>query len=57
MRQLKYAYDNVFQVFLVRKVVGKDSGTLYAMKVLKKATLKGIKSFLITFYLSIIFPA
>jgi hypothetical protein len=29
-------------VFLVRKVVGKDSGTLYAMKVLKKATLKGI---------------
>ena len=30
------------QVFLVRKVVGKDSGTLYAMKVLKKATLKGI---------------
>jgi hypothetical protein len=29
------------QVFLVRKVVGKDSGTLYAMKVLKKATLKG----------------
>lgn len=28
------------KVFLVRKVVGKDSGTLYAMKVLKKATLK-----------------
>lgn len=28
------------QVFLVRKVVGKDAGTLYAMKVLKKATLK-----------------
>lgn len=32
----------VIQVFLVRKVIGKDSGTLYAMKVLKKATLKGI---------------
>ncbi|KAJ8673508.1 hypothetical protein QAD02_004770 [Eretmocerus hayati] len=28
------------KVFLVRKTVGKDSGTLYAMKVLKKATLK-----------------
>ncbi|CAB3362156.1 Hypothetical predicted protein [Cloeon dipterum] len=28
------------KVFLVRKVVGPDSGTLYAMKVLKKATLK-----------------
>lgn len=28
------------KVFLVRKIVGKDSGTLYAMKVLKKATLK-----------------
>lgn len=30
------------KVFLVRKVVGKDAGTLYAMKVLKKATLKVI---------------
>ncbi|XP_077290800.1 ribosomal protein S6 kinase II [Arctopsyche grandis] len=28
------------KVFLVRKVVGQDSGTLYAMKVLRKATLK-----------------
>ncbi|CAL1689714.1 unnamed protein product [Lasius platythorax] len=28
------------KVFLVRKVAGNDSGTLYAMKVLKKATLK-----------------
>lgn len=28
-------------MFLVRKIVGLDSGTLYAMKVLKKATLKG----------------
>lgn len=28
------------KVFLVRKVIGLDSGTLYAMKVLKKATLK-----------------
>ncbi|XP_057326745.1 ribosomal protein S6 kinase 2 beta-like isoform X2 [Microplitis mediator] len=28
------------KVFLVRKVVGKDKGTLYAMKVLRKATLK-----------------
>lgn len=28
------------KVFLVRKVIGKDSGTMYAMKVLKKATLK-----------------
>lgn len=28
------------KVFLVRKIVGKDAGSLYAMKVLKKATLK-----------------
>ncbi|XP_063982067.1 ribosomal protein S6 kinase 2 beta [Diachasmimorpha longicaudata] len=28
------------KVFLVRKVVGRDKGTLYAMKVLRKATLK-----------------
>ncbi|CAH1954535.1 unnamed protein product [Acanthoscelides obtectus] len=28
------------KVFLVRKVVGADAGTLYAMKVLKKATLR-----------------
>ncbi|CAH0552566.1 unnamed protein product [Brassicogethes aeneus] len=28
------------KVFLVRKVVGNDAGTLYAMKVLRKATLK-----------------
>uniref|UniRef100_A0A182RNN3 Non-specific serine/threonine protein kinase n=1 Tax=Anopheles funestus TaxID=62324 RepID=A0A182RNN3_ANOFN len=28
------------KVFLVRKIVGIDAGTLYAMKVLKKATLK-----------------
>lgn len=30
----------LFQVFLVRKNSGKDSGGLYAMKVLKKASLK-----------------
>lgn len=29
------------QVFLVRKIKGSDKGQLYAMKVLKKATLKG----------------
>ena len=29
------------KVFMVRKVVGPDAGTIYAMKVLKKATLKG----------------
>ena len=32
---------DLFQVFLVRKIVGKDAGKLYAMKVLKKASLKG----------------
>lgn len=31
----------VNQVFLVRKIKGCDAGTVYAMKVLKKATLKG----------------
>lgn len=30
------------KVFLVRKLEGPDAGTLYAMKVLRKATLKGI---------------
>ena len=29
------------KVFLVRKIFGNDAGTLYAMKVLKKASLKG----------------
>jgi len=28
----------------VKKTTGPDAGQLYAMKVLKKATLKGIKS-------------
>lgn len=32
-----------FQVFLVRKIRGLDRGQLYAMKVLKKATLKGTR--------------
>ncbi|OWK02035.1 RPS6KA2, partial [Cervus elaphus hippelaphus] len=31
------------KVFLVRKVKGSDAGQLYAMKVLKKATLKGTR--------------
>jgi len=30
------------KVFLVKKIVGPDSGNMYAMKVLRKATLKGI---------------
>lgn len=30
------------RVFLVRKICGLGQGKLYAMKVLKKATLKGI---------------
>ena len=34
---------------MVRKIVGHDIGHIYAMKVLKKATLKGI-----SFYLCII---
>lgn len=29
------------KVYLVKKLVGPDTGTLYAMKVLRKATLKG----------------
>uniref|UniRef100_A0A0N5ALS1 Ribosomal protein S6 kinase n=1 Tax=Syphacia muris TaxID=451379 RepID=A0A0N5ALS1_9BILA len=33
------------KVFLVKKIEGKDLGTLYAMKVLKKATLKGKQCF------------
>eukprot|EP00118_Oscarella_pearsei_P008729 m.46493 g.46493 ORF g.46493 m.46493 type:complete len:123 (+) comp33701_c0_seq1:2867-3235(+) len=35
------------KVFLVRKVVGTDTGHLYAMKVLKKATLKGSLCFVV----------
>lgn len=34
------------QVFLVRKITPPDSNHLYAMKVLKKATLKGRKEIL-----------
>lgn len=30
------------KVFLVKKIMGPDSGNMYAMKVLRKATLKGI---------------
>lgn len=30
------------KVYLVKKLEGPDSGTLYAMKVLRKATLKGM---------------
>jgi len=30
------------QVFLVKKITMPDAGQLYAMKVLKKATLKGV---------------
>jgi len=36
-------------VFLVRKIFGNDAGTLYAMKVLRKATLKGKAPFNIYF--------
>lgn len=36
-----YIMSVCVQVFLVRKVTGPDAGQLYAMKVLKKATLKG----------------
>ena len=32
------------KVYLVKKTVGPDSGTLYAMKVLRKATLRGMLS-------------
>uniref|UniRef100_A0A667GM68 Protein kinase domain-containing protein n=1 Tax=Lynx canadensis TaxID=61383 RepID=A0A667GM68_LYNCA len=34
------AVCSLYQVFLVRKTKGSDTGQLYAMKVLKKATLK-----------------
>src|SRR6266487_2268826 len=30
------------KVFLVKKITGPDTGTMYAMKVLRKATLKGM---------------
>lgn len=33
------------KVFLVRKILGPDAGQLYAMKVLKKASLKGKETF------------
>lgn len=35
------------KVFLVKKIIGPDAGTLYAMKVLRKATLKGCNCHLI----------
>lgn len=39
----KNCWSWCLQVFLVRKIRGLDRGQLYAMKVLKKATLKGNK--------------
>lgn len=33
------------KVFLVKKIKGRDAGRVYAMKVLKKASLKGIQNF------------
>ena len=42
------------KVYLVKKTIGPDVGTLYAMKVLRKATLKGMK-ILIRFKLDINF--
>lgn len=38
---LKRLYLCLLQVFLVKKISGPDAKQLYAMKVLKKATLKG----------------
>lgn len=38
------------KVFLVRKVKGMNAGKLYAMKVLKKATLKGRPIFFCVIY-------
>lgn len=40
---------------MVRKVVGPDAGTIYAMKVLKKATLKGISISLLAVSISLVF--
>lgn len=47
------------QVFLVRKVTGSDAGQLYAMKVLKKATLKGKglgRGQLLLKHITVVFP-
>lgn len=41
MSKLWQIFFSFFKVFLVKKVVGPDSGSLYAMKVLTKASLKG----------------
>ena len=40
------------QVFLVKKITGPDAGQLYAMKVLKKATLKGRVSAQMIFFVN-----
>ena len=33
---IEFLAETLFQVFMVRKLVGEDLNTLYAMKVLKK---------------------
>jgi hypothetical protein len=38
------------KVFLVRKIKGRDKGRLYAMKVLRKATLKGTVLIFLTYF-------
>ena len=42
------------KVFLVKKIVGPDAGNLYAMKVLRKATLKGVDIILLDFYCTLL---
>jgi p90 ribosomal S6 kinase len=37
------------KVFLVKKIIGPDTGSLYAMKVLRKATLKGMPCLVLAF--------
>ena len=37
------------KVFLVKKIIGPDTGNLYAMKVLRKATLKGMPCLVLAF--------
>ncbi|VDM15755.1 unnamed protein product [Wuchereria bancrofti] len=38
------------KVLLVKKIHGRDTGQLFAMKILKKATLKGISFFFYVFF-------
>lgn len=60
VKKLKLSNVSIFEgsfgkVLLVKKTRGHDAGQLFAMKILKKATLKGIFNFFFFILTNIVF--